>query len=150
MIPDNPVGSRDAAKIRVGVHQVDAAEYGIGIGNADQLPEGVEFAYLPIAGRHACCVFIRREIDAGIVPALVCRIQRIEKQPGAFQRAAIQLNVRFQNDPLIIGYRGQGRGTEVMIQAARSEEHTSELQSLMRISYAVFCLKKKRATTPTL
>src|SRR3546814_4283783 len=27
---------------------------------------------------------------------------------------------------------------------ARSEEHTSELQSLMRISYAVFCLKKKR------
>src|SRR3546814_2622886 len=29
---------------------------------------------------------------------------------------------------------------------ARSEEHTSELQSLMRISYAVFCLKKKRKT----
>src|SRR3546814_3820233 len=28
----------------------------------------------------------------------------------------------------------------------RSEEHTSELQSLMRISYAVFCLKKKRTT----
>src|SRR3546814_7923044 len=30
--------------------------------------------------------------------------------------------------------------------AARSEEHTSELQSLMRISYAVFCLKKKKIT----
>src|SRR3546814_1297502 len=29
---------------------------------------------------------------------------------------------------------------------ARSEEHTSELQSLMRISYAVFCLKKKKLT----
>src|SRR3546814_10028074 len=29
-------------------------------------------------------------------------------------------------------------------QAARSEEHTSELQSLMRISYAVFCLNKKK------
>src|SRR3546814_6672752 len=29
---------------------------------------------------------------------------------------------------------------------ARSEEHTSEFQSLMRISYAVFCLKKKRRT----
>src|SRR3546814_9701693 len=29
---------------------------------------------------------------------------------------------------------------------ARSEEHTSELQSLMRISYAVFCLKKKQTT----
>src|SRR3546814_6527165 len=31
----------------------------------------------------------------------------------------------------------------------RSEEHTSELQSLMRISYAVFCLKKKKTNTIT-
>src|SRR3546814_10020159 len=31
----------------------------------------------------------------------------------------------------------------------RSEEHTSELQSIMRISYAVFCLKKKRQHTNT-
>src|SRR3546814_6754036 len=30
------------------------------------------------------------------------------------------------------------------LRASRSEEHTSELQSLMRISYAVFCLKKKK------
>src|SRR3546814_1598002 len=33
--------------------------------------------------------------------------------------------------------------------AKRSEEHTSELQSLMRISYAVFCLKKKKKNTTT-
>src|SRR3546814_8155961 len=33
--------------------------------------------------------------------------------------------------------------------ATRSEEHTSELQSLMRISYAVFCLKKKKKTQIT-
>src|SRR3546814_6736579 len=33
--------------------------------------------------------------------------------------------------------------------AKRSEEHTSELQSLMRISYAVFCLKKKTQTQST-
>src|SRR3546814_9915865 len=38
---------------------------------------------------------------------------------------------------------GVGRVT-----AERSEEHTSELQSLMRISYAVFCLKKKTQNTP--
>src|SRR3546814_5845489 len=37
------------------------------------------------------------------------------------------------------GLLGQGVG--------RSEEHTSELQSLMRISYAVFCLKKKKQKT---
>src|SRR3546814_9431881 len=35
------------------------------------------------------------------------------------------------------------RTTSTFCVASRSEEHTSELQSLMRISYAVFCLKKK-------
>src|SRR3546814_6436351 len=37
---------------------------------------------------------------------------------------------------------------EECVVAERSEEHTSELQSLMRISYAVFCLKKKKTITP--
>src|SRR3546814_497066 len=37
----------------------------------------------------------------------------------------------------------------VGIHRRRSEEHTSELQSIMRISYAVFCLKKKKYTTTT-
>src|SRR3546814_2368505 len=36
-----------------------------------------------------------------------------------------------------------GLPVQAVAQAVRSEEHTSELQSLMRISYAVFCLKKK-------
>src|SRR3546814_3663723 len=41
----------------------------------------------------------------------------------------------------LIGY---GRGwIRILDRPGRSEEHTSELQSLMRISYAVFCLKKK-------
>src|SRR3546814_1779653 len=37
----------------------------------------------------------------------------------------------------------------ILARIARSEEHTSELQSLMRISYAVFCLKKKKQTKNT-
>src|SRR3546814_6510295 len=37
---------------------------------------------------------------------------------------------------------------DVLRIAGRSEEHTSELQSLMRISYAVFCLKKKNTSLP--
>src|SRR3546814_8427722 len=41
-----------------------------------------------------------------------------------------------------IGYNYAGR--KQLQVAGRSEEHTSELQSLMRISYAVFCLKKKK------
>src|SRR3546814_422215 len=39
------------------------------------------------------------------------------------------------------------RYTPPLSRSARSEEHTSELQSLMRISYAVFCLKKKQIKT---
>src|SRR3546814_4282265 len=42
-------------------------------------------------------------------------------------------------------------GSQLQSEAkTRSEEHTSELQSLMRISYAVFCLKKKKKTKQTL
>src|SRR3546814_3844227 len=40
--------------------------------------------------------------------------------------------------------------TWIPTQDSRSEEHTSELQSLMRISYAVFCLQKKNHTSPAL
>src|SRR3546814_4348324 len=40
-----------------------------------------------------------------------------------------------------------GRDKHIWLSALRSEEHTSELQSLMRISYAVFCLKKKKQQT---
>src|SRR3546814_6225269 len=52
-----------------------------------------------------------------------------------------------------VAARQQGRGEEPegtvrILVELRSEEHTSELQSLMRISYAVFCLKKKKVTAP--
>src|SRR3546814_1627898 len=40
-----------------------------------------------------------------------------------------------------------GKAAWVTERALRSEEHTSELQSLMRLSYAVFCLKKKQHIT---
>src|SRR3546814_8807121 len=50
-------------------------------------------------------------------------------------------------DPLIYRFyeliQVYGTTFKELIQEDRSEEHTSELQSLMRISYAVFCLKKK-------
>src|SRR3546814_9418008 len=45
-------------------------------------------------------------------------------------------------DDVLAGALSQRAGVQL-----RSEEHTSELQSLMRISYAVFCLKKKRKPT---
>src|SRR3546814_4231641 len=49
--------------------------------------------------------------------------------------------------PALIGVQASHERLRALGQAmdqARSEEHTSELQSLMRISYAVFCLKKKK------
>src|SRR3546814_5167063 len=44
-------------------------------------------------------------------------------------------------------YAGRRTKSWVKVKCTRSEEHTSELQSLMRISYAVFCLKKKKNNT---
>src|SRR3546814_1754715 len=49
----------------------------------------------------------------------------------------VRLGVHAFNEMRILAEEGDNR----------SEEHTSELQSLMRISYAVFCLKKKKTTT---
>src|SRR3546814_8650043 len=47
-------------------------------------------------------------------------------------------------DAALIETDGEGANKGVAFHAMRSEEHTSELQSLMRISYAVFCLKQKK------
>src|SRR3546814_3763148 len=83
----------------------------------------------------------------------------------ARQRHRPRLRLRPQQDDFVLGVgdaelegdrrdhalRGQQVEDVTQIVAvdapARSEEHTSELQSLMRISYAVFCLKKKKKTT---
>src|SRR3546814_1255600 len=51
------------------------------------------------------------------------------------------------NFPMLFTHRGSPLAASRA--GARSEEHTSELQSLLRISYAVSCLKKKKPTTPT-
>src|SRR3546814_5000377 len=49
--------------------------------------------------------------------------------------------------PVLAQWSATAPGTEATRRSSRrSEEHTSELQSLMRISYAVFCLKKKKET----
>src|SRR3546814_7748912 len=66
-------------------------------------------------------------------------VDRIER-PTPFWRGPLGGNIHIAatNDPDHGFIEHAGRG--------RSEEHTSELQSLMRISYAVFCLKKQNKT----
>src|SRR3546814_1121765 len=60
---------------------------------------------------------------------------------------AVRLSVPFDAFPLSrpADHRRDPDGERVAVR--RSEEHTSELQSLMRISYAVFCLKKNKVHT---
>src|SRR3546814_6669648 len=63
----------------------------------------------------------------------------------------VELPVRMARARQRKGQRhGETGGVRRGDQLLRSEEHTSELQSLMRISYAVFCLKKKKKTTSEL
>src|SRR3546814_5854579 len=57
----------------------------------------------------------------------------------------------WDDEPIVLRRTEDGRGDSEFRyhNAERSEEHTSELQSLMRISYAVFCLKKKKNNNKT-
>src|SRR3546814_4437414 len=65
-----------------------------------------------------------------------------------FDPATVQDHATFETpDRYATGVRDLFvNGVQVLKDGERSEEHTSELQSLMRISYAVFCLKKKTHT----
>src|SRR3546814_1076405 len=70
-------------------------------------------------------------------PIAWCRCGRSKRQPFCDGRS--HRGTGFE--PLV--YRPRESCEEVLL-CGRSEEHTSELQSLMRISYAVFCLKKTK------
>src|SRR3546814_1542584 len=59
----------------------------------------------------------------------------------AGQRIGLVLEPRRHRGPVV---QRRLQGARALRHHRRSEEHTSELQSLMRISYAVFCLKKKK------
>src|SRR3546814_9514721 len=62
------------------------------------------------------------------------------------QRKAQQAEAFFRTTGITFNVYGEDEADERLIpfDVVRSEEHTSELQSLMRISYAVFCLKNKK------
>src|SRR3546814_7161594 len=97
------------------------------------LVTGVQTCALPIAkrGYHAVRQFVDRMVDPVFQRQdifVVCDVAQI-----SWWRI-----VGHSIDEHLAGAKIVGR----CIKADRSEEHTSELQSLMRISYAVFCLKK--------
>src|SRR3546814_7572624 len=98
------------------------------------------------------CKFRRASDDASAAKLSVSTPQtESEAYKLAFQDTEFLLRedlrpVRFQLEllkPELLLDEAKIESTFVFYGSARSEEHTSELQSLMRISYAVFCLKKK-------
>src|SRR3546814_5949636 len=69
-----------------------------------------------------------------------------EQRLGRLRPARMRhLRVDVRPEPVLAGLQVLPERYRALI-GERSEEHTSELQSLMRISYAVFCLKKKTTT----
>src|SRR3546814_4469465 len=98
-----------------------------------------------------------------VVGNIICRVDRQREGEQSADGAAPRPVVAFVDgnarhpDPertcsVIARQRREGRDETLLgdvERGIRSEEHTSELQSLMRISYAVFCLKKKQITNYT-
>src|SRR3546814_8494209 len=68
-------------------------------------------------------------------------VEHVQLAPGVARRN-LQLH-RSRLAILMLGHADGAQAIATPLDEARSEEHTSELQSLMRNSYAVFCLKKK-------
>src|SRR3546814_5328769 len=81
--------------------------------------------------------------------AAFARCDRLEGHPNFYKRWQVGIVSDSEDDKEVTAwiyiYQGDVSGLKP-IDNWRSEEHTSELQSLMRISYAVYCLKKKNAT----
>src|SRR3546814_1848767 len=75
-----------------------------------------------------------------------------ERQEAAIAKRLDQLDRRMTRMERDLGIAVETLAIFVRfwLSTTRSEEHTSELQSLMRISYAVFCLKKKKKTITSL
>src|SRR3546814_9072936 len=95
--------------------------------------------------------FAARRVDAGLLTPTVAvcyggELDEMRALPGytTLRDACGANNIEmFESVMSLTGMVNVGKG------AVRSEEHTSELQSLMRISYAVFCLKKKKSRKMT-
>src|SRR3546814_5847089 len=85
-----------------------------------------------------------RAAGAGGVIALPAAVAEERVEVGVADAVALSVDLR-EVDAEVLGARANGGGSQNRL-PMRSEEHTSELQSLMRISYAVFCLKKKKKT----
>src|SRR3546814_8307369 len=90
-----------------------------------------------------------RQVDEHPIPP--CKTETADGIPSLLGRHRVRWRKRPQHPSHSHERHGHGEwrdfGCRCCPLQSRSEEHTSELQSLMPISYAVFCLKKKNTTT---
>src|SRR3546814_10327588 len=96
-------------------------------------------------GREALEVVGTQRVDQGIGLHAVTADELLEE--AVLQRLAQDGHAGAV--PIVDEHQRIGTPASELGELRRSEEHTSELQSLMRISYAVFCLKKKKNTRTT-
>src|SRR3546814_5050809 len=85
-----------------------------------------------------------------IKPAVSAVKELLAQEPDALReivRSVMQAMLEAEMDEALGA--GKSERSDARLGYRRSEEHTSELQSLMRISYAVFCLKKKNNNQDT-
>src|SRR3546814_1817591 len=90
------------------------------------------------------------DVEVQLAHALDHRLAALGVGRDAERRVLLRQAVERDAHLLLVGLGLRlHRHLDDRLRELRSEEHTSELQSLMRISYAVFCLKKKTITTAT-
>src|SRR3546814_5408514 len=93
------------------------------------------------------CRSLRRAVAAGIAPGKIVFSgvgKTADEMRLALDLGIFQFNLESEPEAEMLSEVALAMGK---VAPVRSEEHTSELQSLMRISYAVFCLQKKKYTT---
>src|SRR3546814_4226591 len=116
-----------------------------------------DLALAAMAGKRLGLVLASEEAYPGVALGIVHQIQEFSRYTNSdfvgVVRGAGNSRGEVRNDPANPVGDAERLGRELFSRSysdyrlERSEEHTSELQSLMRISYAVFCLKKKKSTT---
>src|SRR3546814_1860981 len=107
------------------------------------LVTGVQSCALPISDRLYFSLKIFLPKSERLQRSAFASVRRASTSSTGLRRDPGVLMTSHQIDPMRVYSR---RGVSVRSLPKRSEEHTSELQSLMRISYAVLCLKKKKKT----
>src|SRR3546814_2456322 len=85
-----------------------------------------------------------RDVRGMLEDRAIARRERRGEEAHHLPQRIVPRHDREDDPDRFIGEEGARQAGDRRIGEHRSEEHTSELQSLMRISYAVFCLKKKK------